>query len=163
MAEARRAVPCVLMRGGTSRGIVVRDEELSRAPEERAREALALFGSPELLELDGIGGGSPQTSKLAVVGQQHPAATGGQQLVAVEGEHAHRAEGTRRPAGPRGSDRFGRVLHEDRAVVVADRFDAGVVRALAVQVHRDHGLHRASGPATIAELVGQEIRIEAPR
>ena len=60
-------IPCVLMRGGTSKGPVFLAWDLPAAIEERDELLLNLMGSGHELEIDGIGGGSPQTSKVAIV------------------------------------------------------------------------------------------------
>lgn len=60
-------IPCVLMRGGTSRGLVFRREHL---PEDQALWDpifLAAIGSPDVRQLDGVGAGDSHTSKVAVV------------------------------------------------------------------------------------------------
>lgn len=62
-----RKIPCVLMRGGTSRGAVFLARDLPFLAQERDELLLALMGSGHELEIDGIGGGSPQTSKVAIV------------------------------------------------------------------------------------------------
>lgn len=62
-------IPCDAMRGGTSKGLVFRRDDL---PEDRAvRDAvlLAAMGSPDEREIDGMGGAHPLTSKVAVVSQ----------------------------------------------------------------------------------------------
>lgn len=60
-------VPCVLMRAGTSRGPFFRREWLPQ--EERARDEalIAAIGSSDLVPVDGLGGGSSLTSKVAIV------------------------------------------------------------------------------------------------
>ena len=65
---AQRAIPCVMMRGGTSRGLYFRAEDLPG--EEQARNAIlvAVMGGPDPLQVDGVGGGHPLTSKVAIVG-----------------------------------------------------------------------------------------------
>lgn len=60
-------IPCVLMRGGTSKGPVILASDLPENIQERDSVLLALMGSGHELEIDGIGGGSPQTSKVAIV------------------------------------------------------------------------------------------------
>lgn len=62
-------VPAVLMRGGTSRGLFFHDRDL---PSEKAlRDAfiLAAYGSPDAdrRQVDGIGGATSSTSKVAVI------------------------------------------------------------------------------------------------
>lgn len=62
------AVPCVLMRGGTSKGPYFK---LSDVPEDRAeleRFLLAAMGSPDERQIDGVGGADWLTSKAAMVG-----------------------------------------------------------------------------------------------
>lgn len=60
-------IPCVLMRGGTSKGPVILASDLPADTKERDAVLLALMGAGHELEIDGIGGGSPQTSKVAIV------------------------------------------------------------------------------------------------
>lgn len=63
-----RAIPCTLMRGGTSKGLYFLHRDL---PAERAtRDAVlqAAMGSPDIRQIDGVGGAHPLTSKVAVVG-----------------------------------------------------------------------------------------------
>lgn len=63
------AINCVLMRGGTSRGPYFREEDLPRDPAARDRLLAQIMGSGHELQVDGIGGGHPQTSKIAIVGR----------------------------------------------------------------------------------------------
>lgn len=60
-------IPCVLMRGGTSKGPVILASDLPAETEARDAVLLSLMGAGHELEIDGIGGGSPQTSKVAIV------------------------------------------------------------------------------------------------
>ncbi|WP_313385894.1 4-oxalomesaconate tautomerase [Pantoea sp.] len=60
-------IPCVLMRGGTSKGPVILASDLPADIAERDAVLLALMGAGHELEIDGIGGGAPQTSKVAIV------------------------------------------------------------------------------------------------
>lgn len=66
-------IPCVLMRGGTSKGPVFLAADLPANSLERDETLLNAMGSGHELEIDGIGGGSPQTSKVAIVSRStHP-------------------------------------------------------------------------------------------
>jgi 2-methylaconitate cis-trans-isomerase PrpF len=67
MAEEFIRIPCVLMRGGTSKGPFFLASDLPRDPETRDAVLLAIMGSPHLLQVDGIGGAYPQTSKVAII------------------------------------------------------------------------------------------------
>jgi 4-oxalomesaconate tautomerase len=62
-----RAIPCMAMRGGTSKGLFFLADDL---PKDRARRdavLLAAMGSPDPRQIDGMGGSHPLTSKVAVV------------------------------------------------------------------------------------------------
>ena len=60
-------LPCVLMRGGTSRGPYFLESDLPSAEAARDLAILAAMGSPHPLQLDGLGGANPLTSKVAIV------------------------------------------------------------------------------------------------
>ncbi|WP_216647290.1 4-oxalomesaconate tautomerase [Halomonas sp. THAF12] len=61
------SIPCMIMRGGTSRGPFLRMRDLPDSQEEQAEILLNLMGSGHALQIDGIGGGDPLTSKVAIV------------------------------------------------------------------------------------------------
>ncbi|WP_075795869.1 4-oxalomesaconate tautomerase [Massilia putida] len=60
-------VPCMLMRGGTSRGPFFLDSELPDDPRLRDKVLLAAMGSPDKRQIDGLGGAHPLTSKVGIV------------------------------------------------------------------------------------------------
>ena len=62
-----RIIPCVLMRAGTSRGPFFRREWLPQDEAERDEVLIGAIGASDLLQLDGVGGGSTLTSKVAIV------------------------------------------------------------------------------------------------
>ncbi|MBC8024971.1 MAG: 4-oxalomesaconate tautomerase [Steroidobacteraceae bacterium] len=55
------------MRGGTSKGLYFHASDLPDDPRARDQVLLAAMGSPDLRQIDGVGGGHPLTSKIAVV------------------------------------------------------------------------------------------------
>lgn len=63
----QRAIPCMLMRGGTSRGPFFLEADLPRDPAARERVLLAAMGSPDPRQIDGLGGAHPLTSKVGIV------------------------------------------------------------------------------------------------
>ena len=66
-------VPCVIIRGGTSKGIYIKSNDLPADPAERDKMILAIFGSPDVRQIDGLAGAEPLTSKLAIIGpSSHP-------------------------------------------------------------------------------------------
>ena len=64
----QRRIRCVLMRGGTSRGLYVMRNALPKDPVLRDRVILAMYGSPDVRQIDGMGGADALTSKLAIIG-----------------------------------------------------------------------------------------------
>src|SRR6185503_10846442 len=64
---ADRVVPCVLMRSGTSRGPFFLREWLPADERARDEALIGAIGASDLLQLDGVGGGSTLTSKVAIV------------------------------------------------------------------------------------------------
>lgn len=62
------AVPCTLMRGGTSKAVFLKQEHVPAGARERDRFLLALFGSPDKRQIDGLGGADILTSKCAIIG-----------------------------------------------------------------------------------------------
>ena len=63
----QRAIPCMFMRAGTSRGPFFLFEDLPADPEVRDRVLLAAMGSPDPRQIDGLGGATTVTSKVAMV------------------------------------------------------------------------------------------------
>lgn len=61
-------IPCILMRGGTSKGAYFLAADLPVDQEARDDLILRVMGSPDPRQIDGIGGAHPVTSKVAVVG-----------------------------------------------------------------------------------------------
>ncbi len=61
------AVPCMLIRGGTSKGAYFLKEDLPADPAARDAFLLAVMGSPDKRQIDGLGGAHPLTSKVAIV------------------------------------------------------------------------------------------------
>ena len=64
---AETAIRCTLMRGGTSKGPFFLAEDLPSDVETRDRVLLAVMGSPDVRQVDGIGGADPLTSKVGIV------------------------------------------------------------------------------------------------
>ena len=61
------AIPCVVMRGGTSKGLYFHAHHLPSDEKLREKVLLAAMGSPDPRQIDGMGGAHPLTSKVAVV------------------------------------------------------------------------------------------------
>ena len=61
------SAPCMWMRGGTSKGGYFLKGDLPADPARRDAFLLAVMGSPDPVQIDGMGGADPLTSKVAVV------------------------------------------------------------------------------------------------
>ena len=59
---------CSILRGGTSRGIFFLENDLPRGRSAIEPILLDVFGSPDIRQIDGLGGATSQTSKAAIVG-----------------------------------------------------------------------------------------------
>lgn len=60
-------IPSVIMRGGTSKAVFLKEQDLPSDEAARDRVVLSIFGSPDKRQIDGLGGADPLTSKLAVI------------------------------------------------------------------------------------------------
>jgi 4-oxalomesaconate tautomerase len=60
-------VPCLFMRGGTSKGPFFNAADLPADQAHRDRVLLAIIGSPDKRQIDGLGGAHPLTSKVGIV------------------------------------------------------------------------------------------------
>src|SRR5262245_32968914 len=63
----QQAIPCTMMRGGTSKGAYFLASDLPTDIAQRDRILLNVMGSPDPRQIDGIGGADPLTSKVAVI------------------------------------------------------------------------------------------------
>lgn len=61
------AYRCSIVRGGTSKGIFFMKNDLPADPVLRDKVILAAFGSPDVRQIDGLGGADVLTSKLAII------------------------------------------------------------------------------------------------
>ena len=66
--DAARGIPCMLMRGGSSKGAYFLASDLPASSGERDPLLLTIMGSPDPRQIDGVGGAHPLTSKVAIVG-----------------------------------------------------------------------------------------------
>ena len=60
----QKAIPCQVMRGGTSKGLYFLASDLPTEAEARNRLLLAAMGSPDARQIDGMGGAHPLTSGI---------------------------------------------------------------------------------------------------
>jgi 4-oxalomesaconate tautomerase len=63
----QRSIPCLFMRGGTSRGPFFLESDLPPDIAQRDAVLLSVMGSPDVRQIDGMGGADPLTSKVGMV------------------------------------------------------------------------------------------------
>ena len=61
------SIPCLQLRGGTSKGAYFLARDLPSDIPKRDRLLLRVMGSPDPRQIDGLGGGDSLTSKVAIV------------------------------------------------------------------------------------------------
>lgn len=62
-----RKYPCTYMRGGTSKAVFFKEKDLPENREEWEELFLQVMGSPDVKQIDGLGGATSSTSKVAVI------------------------------------------------------------------------------------------------
>ena len=65
--SSQTRIPCILIRGGTSKGAYFFADDLPEDPALRDAVLLAVMGSPDPRQIDGLGGGDSLTSKVAII------------------------------------------------------------------------------------------------
>ena len=60
-------IPAVFMRGGTSRGLLFHKKHLPKDKSLISKYLLKIMGSPDLRQIDGMGGGTSVTSKVCII------------------------------------------------------------------------------------------------
>lgn len=61
------SIRCVVLRGGTSRGLYFLADDLPADRQQRDRTLLQVMGTPHVLQVNGLGGGNSLTSKVAII------------------------------------------------------------------------------------------------
>jgi 4-oxalomesaconate tautomerase len=65
------AIACTMMRGGTSKGAYFLASDLPADTSARDKILLAVMGSPDPRQIDGIGGADPLTSKIGIISKSN--------------------------------------------------------------------------------------------
>ena len=65
--DRANAVPCTVMRGGTSKGLYFLKKDLPEDGQQRDALLMRIMGSPDPKQIDGLGGAASVTSKVAIV------------------------------------------------------------------------------------------------
>lgn len=67
MQPDQLTVPCVLMRGGTSKALFFHATDIPGPGPSRDRLLKRIMGTPDMLQIDGLGGSRLVTSKIAII------------------------------------------------------------------------------------------------
>jgi len=62
-----KKILCIIMRGGTSKGVFFREKDLPSEQKLKDKIILSIFGSPDPRQIDGLGGADSLTSKCAII------------------------------------------------------------------------------------------------
>ncbi len=62
-----RSIPAYLMRGGTSKGLIFHKRDLPSDRSLLTQYLLKIMGSPDLRQINGVGGGTSVTSKVCII------------------------------------------------------------------------------------------------
>ena len=68
MYPGMNMIRCSIMRGGTSKGIFLMAHDLPSDRDQQDKVILQIFGTPDIRQIDGLGGGDLLTSKCAIIG-----------------------------------------------------------------------------------------------
>ena len=63
----RFLLPAMIIRGGTSKGVYLLEEDLPEDKSQWDSLLLSMMGSPDKKQIDGLGGAQSVTSKVAIV------------------------------------------------------------------------------------------------
>ena len=62
-----RSIPAYLMRGGTSKGLIFHKKDLPSDRNILTEYLLKIMGSPDVRQINGLGGGTSVTSKVCII------------------------------------------------------------------------------------------------
>ena len=67
MSDSVKKLPVTIMRGGTSKGVYILEDDMPANHDEWEKLLLRLMGSPDAKQIDGLGGSYSVTSKVAII------------------------------------------------------------------------------------------------
>ena len=159
------AIPCLFMRGGTSRGPFFAAADLPADIALRDRVLLAVMGSPDKRQIDGLGGAHPLTSKVGIVSSRQQAGRGPRFPVraaaAGQGHRRHHAQ-LRQHARGRGAvrarDRHGEAAGRHQHLPRADAQHRHAVRHHRANARRPRRVRGRRADRRRARNVGARSR-----
>ena len=67
MVNKKYGIPCMIIRGGTSKGLYFMEKDLPTDIERRDEILLKIMGSPDVKQINGLGGATSVTYKFAII------------------------------------------------------------------------------------------------
>lgn len=161
-----QAIRTILMRGGTSKALFVREADLPADPARRDALLLRLFGSPDPRQIDGLGGADPLTSKLAIIGPRPKGRddadityTFGQVGIGTASVDYHSLCGNISAAVGAFAVREGMVPAREPVTLVR-AFNTNLRRLLSIEVPTSGGLPVEKGDFAVPGVPGTGARID---
>lgn len=68
-----KKIPCMFIRGGTSKGVYFLKDDLPSDTAERDRVLLRIMGSGDATQINGLGGATTLTSKVGIISKSESA------------------------------------------------------------------------------------------
>lgn len=159
----QRGIPCMLIRGGTSKGVYFLARDLPQDIALRDRVLLAVMGSPDKRQIDGLGGAHPLTSKVAIVSPSQQPGCDIDFLFAQVGVEQPKVDTTPNCGnilagiGAFALSRGLVTANDPRTIVRVRTLNTGTIADLDIQTER--GQARADGKARIDGVPGTSAPI----
>lgn len=159
----QRGIPCMIIRGGTSKGAYFLASDLPQDIAARDRVLLAVMGSPDKRQIDGLGGAHPLTSKVAIVSPSQAPGCDVDFLFAQIGIEQPKVDTTPNCGNILsgiGAFALARGLvkaNDPRTIVRVRTLNTGTIADLELQTER--GMARADGSARIDGVPGTSAPI----
>lgn len=159
----QRGIPCMLIRGGTSKGAYFLARDLPADVAARDRVLLAVMGSPDKRQIDGLGGAHPLTSKTAIVAPSTEPGCDIDFLFAQIGIEQPKVDTTPNCGnilagiGPFALARGLVKANDPRTIVRVRTLNTGTIADLELQIEK--GQAKAEGTARIDGVPGTSARI----
>ena len=173
-------LPCVLMRAGTSRGPFFLRDWLPADEAARDEALIGAIGASDLLQVDGVGGGSTLTSKVAIVSRSAEPGCDVDYLFAQVGV-GQKSVDTRPNCGNMLSGVAPFAIEQGLVAARGRRDDGARVQRQHALAHRRHGAdprrpralrrhdqhrrrgrHRRADPAELPRRLGRGDRLGVP-
>ena len=155
---AVKKLPVTIMRGGTSKGVYILEDDMPSDREDWDSLLLRLMGSPDAKQIDGLGGSYSVTSKVAIIKKSsHPEAdvdytfaqvSVDKPLVSYKGNCGNISSGV----GPFAIEKG--LVHANDGMTTVRIFNTNTNKIIAADVKTPGGVVEYSGDFAIAGVPG---------